>query len=330
MLYGGIDSDGIPERARDMTSVMAGVASRHAVESSCPIIMRELYLLPDGKRKLFAGIDPFVTPKSEFNGVFEVSAASRSRKQTFGLQGRLRPGRNTVLLAFLNDFWDEELGDRNILLDRLTVRQGGKVVYRYEMESLHHEPECHHMEQDAFHLSGSGRGCVLSVPVEIPEDGTYRVEISAWGTQAGDELPKLSVMVESGIGRSAGSDAIRSKLVELHDKLLGVRVSRDSPDVEAAYRLFVDVWQSKRRSEETGDWFRWLPCDWGSDRFFYEGILDDALMEGEDEWGWWQDFDWDRIDDFLDGVDFSDPGYAAQTWVAVLAALMMDYRYLYL
>ena len=329
LLYGGIDSDGIPERARDVTSVMAGVATRHAVEASCPIVMRELYLLPDRERRLFAGIDPFVTPKSEFAGVFEVTAASRSQMQTFGLQGHLRAGSSTVLLAFLNDFWDEVRGDRNILLDRLTVRQGSKVVYRYEMENLRHEPECHHMEQDAFHLSGSGKGCVLSVPVDIPEDGTYRVEISAWGAQAGDEAPKLSVMVESATGGSAGSDTIRNKLVELHDKLLGVRVAPDSPDIEAAYRLFVDVWQRKRQSGET-DYFRWLPCHWNEDLFFYDGILDEAVMEGEDEWGPYHDFDWDRIEDFLDGIDFSDPSYTAQAWVVVLTAMLMDYRYLYL
>ena len=170
---------------------------------------------------------------------------------------------------------------------------------------------------------------MLSVPVDIPEDGTYRVEISAWGTQAGDEAPKLSVMVESATGGSAGSDKIRSKLVELHDKLLGVRVAPDSPDIEAAYRLFVDVWQRKRQSEET-DYFRWLPCNWDEDLFFYDGILDEAVMEGEDEWGPYHDFDWDRIEDFLDGIDFSDPSYVAQTWVVVLTAMLMDYRYLYL
>ena len=62
LLYGGIDSGGITERARDITSVMAGVAQRYAVQSSCLIVMRDLYLLPDADRRLFAGIDPNVTP----------------------------------------------------------------------------------------------------------------------------------------------------------------------------------------------------------------------------------------------------------------------------
>ena len=38
LLYGGIDSDGITERTRDITSVMVGVAKRHAAIVSCPAV----------------------------------------------------------------------------------------------------------------------------------------------------------------------------------------------------------------------------------------------------------------------------------------------------
>ena len=55
LLYGGIDSDGVTVRARDFTSVMAGVAQSHALQSSYPIVMREFFLLPDEDRLLFAG-----------------------------------------------------------------------------------------------------------------------------------------------------------------------------------------------------------------------------------------------------------------------------------
>ena len=188
ILYGGIDSDGITERARDITSVMAGVAQRHAAVVSCPVVMRELYLLPDAERRLFAGIDPHVT--------------------------------------------------------------------------------------------------------------------------------------------AAG--AIRNKLVELHDKLFGIQVTPDSPEVDAAYQLFVDVWQRKHELEGAGANFRELRCDWDEDLLFFEGILDDVWVIGENVYGPWYRFDWNRVDDFLDGIDFSDPHYTAQTWVAVLATMMMDYRYLYL
>ena len=330
LLYGGIDSAGITERGRDITSVIAGVAKRHAAEVSCPVLMRELYLLPDAQRRLFAGIDRNVTPVSEFSGTFEIKAASRSEMETFSLQGHLTAGEKTVSLAFLNDFWDEVLGDRNILLDRLTIRQGNTIVYLYEMENLDHRPQCHHMEQNAFHLSGSGKGCVLAVPVTIPSDGTYQIEISAWGTQAGGEFPELLVAVESDAESSAGASAIRSKLVELHDKLLGVQLTPDSPDVEVAYRLFVEVTKRGRESED--GWHDWSwNCHFTHDHFFLEGILDGAVVRHENEYGGqWYGFDWDRVDAFLDGIDFSDPHHTTRAWVVVLAAMMMDYRYLYL
>ena len=191
LLYGGIDSDGIIERARDMTAVMAGIAKRNAVIVSCPVVMRELYLLPEADRRLFAGIDRYVT-----------------------------------------------------------------------------------------------------------EAGT-----------------------------------VRSKLVELYDELLGVEVTPHSPDVESAYRLFVDVMARGRAARELN--FRDAYCfwDWLNDLFYFEGILDDAVVsEGEPGWGrrWYYDFDRPRVDDFMDSIDWSDPYHAAQAWAVVLAYLLTDYRYLYL
>ena len=130
LLYGGIDSGGVTERARDMTSVMAGVAKRHATIVSCSVVGRELYLLPDAKRRLFAGVSPNVT----------------------------------------------------------------------------------------------------------------------------------------------SADAIKGKLVELHDKLLGVQVTADSPDVEAAYALFVDVMNRGRTTKD--DWFNIWDCEIWKDILYFDNTSD--------------------------------------------------------
>ena len=196
LIYGGIDSDGITERARDITSVMAGVAKLHAAWASCPIIVRELYLLPESKRRLFAGIDRSVTP---------------------------------------------------------------------------------------------------------PE----------------------------------GANAIRDKLVELHDKLLGVQVTPHSPDVESAYRLFLEEVERARTSGH--DPFYWVHQNWScfrgwvNDHLYFDGILDDVVVEQEHEDGVpYYDFDHDRVEDFMESVDLSDPHHTAHAWVMVLAYLLADYRFLYL
>ena len=190
LLYGGIDSYGVSKRARNITSVMAGVGKRNAAVVSCPIVMRELYLLPDSERRLFAGIDRFVTP-------------------------------------------------------------------------------------------------------------------------------------------SRSPDTIRSKLVELHEKLVGVEVTPHSPDVESAYRLFVDVLNHGRQAHQLN--FRSRDCywNWRDDLFFLEGILDSAIEWHENEHGGRYRFS-EHATDFMESVDWSDPYYAAQAWAVVLAYLLTDYRYLYL
>ena len=187
LLYGGIDSDGITERARDLTSVMAGVAKRHAVQVACPVVLRDFFLVSEAERRLFGGIEP-------------------------------------------------------------TDRR---------------------------------------------------------------------------------ADAVKAKLVELHDKLLGVRVTADSADVEAAYQLFADV--SARGKRAGGDRFEWWRCSFSHDQLYLEGILDNILVrqENEDGW-WWYQFEWHRVDQFMNSLDLSDPQHTVQAWVVVLTAMMMDYRYLYL
>ena len=329
LLYGGIDSDGITERARDITTVMEGVARTHALEVSCPVVLRELYLAPEEERRLFSGIDPFVTPTSEFSASFEIRASSRSRKETLSFGGPLSAGPKTVTLAYVNDYWEPPNNDRNVRLDQLRVRDAsGRVVATQELERLAPLGECNRPIDDHFALHCGGK---LEVSIRSPATGGYEIEVVAWADHAGDELPRLRAVVETESGPSAGSEAIRTKLAELYDKLLGVRVTPYSPDVEAAYGLFVDVWERKRALQADEPWTltNWF-CRL-NDISYFERILDDAVVRRENESGdVWYEFDWDRIRDFMDGVDFSDPQAGAQTWVVVLAYLLMDYRYLYL
>ena len=328
LLYGGIDSDGVTERARDITSVMAGVAKRHAAEVSCPVVMRDFYLVPDAERRLFAGIDRFVTPGLEFGDSFEIEAGSRDEKETISVNGALRAGTKTVRLAFTNDYWGGgDNDDRNVHLDRLDVRNAaGRVVVSLELEELPSPEDCRSTNGDNFALWCNA---TVDVPIEISTAGRYSIEVVAWADQAGDELARLKVVVEDANGSGAGADAIRSKLVELYDRLLGVQVTPHSPDVETAYRIFVNAMERRREANDV--WFDgW--CDTGFDLSFLDGIADDVVVEYEHEesGGRWYSFDDDRFQAFMESIDFSDPYHTAQSWVVVLAYFLMDYRYLYL
>ena len=322
LLYGGIDSDGIKERARDLTTVMDGVARRHAAQVSCPVVMREFYLGTEADRRLFDGIGKDVSPVAESSAAFGIESGTWGEGETHALDATLTAGPVNVRLAFTNDYNSDDHGDRNLHLDRLDLRSAaGRVVASYELERLDAVGDCNGPNRDAFSLHCSGS---VNVPVEVPADGRYRIEVVAWAEQAGDALPELAVTVESDAEHSAGARAIRDKLVELHERLFGVRVSPHSPDVEAAYRLFVDVWRRNRASGNNR--FESWRCDY-QDVFYFEGINDALVPSGDRGDSWW---DWDAFDEFMGSHDISDPHHTTQTWAVVLAYLLMDYRYLYL
>ena len=338
LLYGGIDSDGITKRGRDLTPVMAGVAERHAAATSCPVVMKDFYFLDDPDRLLFRGIDTEVLPVTEFSGRFEIKADSWSDRETFLLSGHLTAGTKRVALTFPNAY-DDDNGGRSVRLFRLDVRDAnGVVVGSRDLADLE-PPEAdwgacggrswnsETGREDHFNLWSTCGPAFAEI--DIPADGTYRIEVTAWADQYGDELARLRVAVESDTEGSAGSRAIRAKLAELHRKLLGVEADADSEDVRSTYDFFVDVWQRNRKSVDF--WFPGTRCGWSEDAHYFDGIADHLWQTELDEWGNERGWDWDAANDLLwRETDMPDPHHVARTWVAVLAYLMTDPRYLHL
>ncbi len=187
LAYGGIDSDGIPVRAREMTPLMATVAQSHAVQVSCPIVQREFFIWPESSRRLFRGFD---------------------------------------------------------------------------LQSM---PDTDH-----------------------------------------------------------GATAIKNKLVELHTTLLGVTPAINSPDIEDAFRLFVEVRDRNSRTERTsfpGN----FTCAWWQDVSYLDGLGDDIFTY--DYWGYSR-LDHDRARPLMPNR-MDDPNHLARAWVVTLAYLLTDYRYLH-
>ena len=341
LYYGGIDSDGVTERVGDINATMAAVAQSHAMEMACPIVQRELYLLPDGERYLFSGVERSDSPISEFSSSVDVTAASWATRQTLSQTGDLTAGTGSVFVFFENDFYDETLGDRNLALDRLDIRNGaGASVFSLDFADLPEFPGAtigcgdrsyneETGQNDYFNLWSS---CLLVIPVTIPVGGSHTLDVVAWGQQAGPDPVRMSfgaVHGSAASGTSAGAMRIKNKLVTLFDVLLNETVTVDDPEVIRAYDLFVEVWQQYRTSDPNRErlWFD-LPCHWWNDSRYFDGIVENARVinaEGYEEW------DNALLDAQVWNVtDFSDGNYAARTWVAVVAYLLMDYRYLYL
>ena len=456
LLYGGIDSDGLTERARDITSVMAAVANTHALASSCPIVLREFYLLPGEERRLFGGIDTTTSPVLLLREDFEVTADSAEASQEFSLRGQI--GGGTVTVRFTKDgqsaahegetwigedraldattwadrdtvSWDvsleagttavavwpsETYGGAN--LDRLDLFKDGEKTASIEFEDLpipieRGDEPCGEKplnpdsgQHDHLRIWGDRDNCAarleldveshgdytlsvvgwgdedsggakarlalalnpeplpvvvvidrldivdeygavvgshdigeafdrdgLKISVEIPKDGHYDIKVSAWARNLGEEPGTFKIVVDGNDEEnSAGAMAIKNKLVELHNKMFGIEVGPNSPDVDTAYRLFLDVW---KRNREPEDLFADHECEWSEDARFLEGLLDDTHVEHTDDEGWefWEGWDWGRARNFVhDDENLHDPRAIAGTWVVVLAYLLTDYRYLYL
>ena len=148
--YGGIDSDGVTKRATELNAIMASVAQTHAAEMSCPIVMRELVVLPTNKRVLFRGIDRYVTPLTDFSAQHTVNGASFSQRTTYSQTGDLS-GNVRIKAFFANYFYDPVTQtDRNLMLDRLVVRDANSaVVYSFEYKNCYIDgsrplPNCQH------------------------------------------------------------------------------------------------------------------------------------------------------------------------------------------
>ena len=328
LLYGGIDSDGITIRAADMTPVMAAVAQAHAAEVSCPIVRREFFFWDDDERLLFDGISRFDTPVSETYDVFEVTAETWETRQTFSVNVPLTAGGKTIRLSFGNDFSDGENElDRNLNVDRIEIRdRDSATIQRFELEDL--GSGCGHPQGffDSFYTF-SGEGCWLEVPVEVFEDGTYQIDIVAHQDPAGDEAAQMTVAVDSNDGISAGSTAIRDKLVDLHQRILGVDAAPDSTDVDEAFQLFFDVWALKRRTEGSSFGDSRFECMHAGDASYYDGLIENPVV-GYDRNGN-SILNWDQIDELYGNTETDDPEHVVRAWVVTLAYLMTDYRYLY-
>ena len=166
----------------------------------------------------------------------------------------------------------------------------------------------------------------MTVPVRIVSGGNYRVEVVAHQDRAGDEPARLLVVMEAEDGVSQGELAVRAKLADLHQRFFGVPVALDSPDVNEAFELFVEIWDRKRSSEGASFYSSRFQCNTTGDHLFYEGLADDLIRFNANGGS---QLDPARIRELGQGIDHGDPQHVVRTWVVTLAYLLTDYRYLY-
>lgn len=308
--YGGIDSNGITERSTGLTSLMVNVAERQAMSVACPAVMID-FAQPDAERLMFSGIESNVTPATEVSSNFAVTSDAFGSRETFQLGNQFGPGEKYVTIRFLNDWYDEAVGDRNLQLYDLTITgpDGTLVDLSFsQIDSFNGATyECGAPYSQGFNQWSS---CDVTIPFSVATSGQYTVAVTAWGEQAGPDDIEMSVTVSAAnpsSGTSAGAIAIKEKLVFLHEYFLGEELSTDDEEIDATFNLVVDTWEARKAFiAENGDWAWSWPdenCNFPNGQYW----------EGED----------------AVGNNGNDPSAMKNTWASVLIYLMSDFEYLH-
>ncbi|MBA57996.1 MAG: hypothetical protein CMQ40_02370 [Gammaproteobacteria bacterium] len=267
--YGTIDSNGTKERPRALNALMVNVAERQAMEMACPAVVMD-FVKEDEDRFLFQGIDPSMEPDIIGLASYSVDAETYSERQTFTQNLTINAGQRYIAVSFLNDFYNEKTGDRNLMISNIKIADSsGNIVLEtdfseYNEENLIdgiglRESDCgdYWFNEDAYKFWSE---CSLEIPFEIIESGTYQVSVTTWGEQAGPDLARISVAIKTSDpekSQAGGALAIKNKLVDLYEKFHGIELNGDDPEIEIAYLFIVETWRERKTHENNDRTWRW-------------------------------------------------------------------------
>ena len=305
--YGGIDSNGITKRSRQLNTIMSNVALKQALEMSCQVVILD-FAREDGDRKLFNDISRYITPLVIETQTENVTASDRNLTQSMSLTLELPVGATYLAASFTNDFYDEVDGDRNLIVSNLRVRNAnGSLVASYNVGALESIEGAiattgGAYRDDSWMLWSNGS---IQIPHQVDIAGRYTIELDAWGQQAGPDPVEAKLSVEgrdASAGNTNGALIIKDKLRYLHQQMLGEELSINDIEIEKSYELLVELWTRRRDEDLT------YAVDWDNEtcRIGVEGFWDENRND-----------------------DFRDPQSMLGTWISMLVYFMSDYKYLY-
>lgn len=325
LTYGGIDSDGVINRAEEMTSLMSQVALTHAAEMACNVVIND-FIKSDEEKLLFKGINKYLNPSSISSQVFQVDGYepeidNTSSQQFTSTKHQLEKGSYLTSVSFLNDFWDNDTHiNTDLIIDKILVKNNQDVVTHEfqgnDFEGLAYIGCGGQHNEDDFNIWSN---CTVDIPIEIGVSGQYSIQVFAYQTvwndngwapvgDYGASEMSVGISVQDALSQnSVGSDLYKSTIISLIEKAWGEFLLSDDPEVEAIYQLFVKSWESKKSLE-------------GSNNHIGEDGVNCNFPFHE----------YNRPEDNYDGWELGDdPQYNMSAWRTVILYMMTDYRYLH-
>lgn len=306
LYYGGIDSIGIKDRSRQITSLMANVAERQALTLACGVTTLDFHdNVQQSDRRLFPFVEPSTTPLSEKTLNVDVATGSYADRDAYDVDVTLTPGTKELSIRFNNDAYDESTGDdRNLYIDVVEIYQGDKLISVVEGEDFESAMGFSQTVYDdgtpmgaveysnvdgnwlpsAWNMWGEG---YVAFHINIVEQGNYRFRIIAWGSDYRDGVPANMTATVGAIELSsdtAGARSLRTQVQYLHNLMLGEHLSSTDPEIEAVYQLLVETWQERKtHPDNTRAWSSpteecLFPRQIGQDEWVTLGVDPDQMI----------------------------------------------------
>jgi hypothetical protein len=324
--YGGIDSVGITDRAREVTAIMSNVVAKQAYELSCPATSID-FAKDDADRRLFKGITRSITPITQATVDFIAPGDSYANRTTVSTEHLIDPGSFKFKINYNNAAFDSELEEgRQLYISSINIKRNGDLVRTILgndfpdqagfviSETVTDEGNRfvdgnRHFVSDNFFVyviyGGNGN---IQIDLPVSESGTYTFDLEVWAVQLPDKVQgEFTFSIESidPFQDSVGSNLIKNKIIELHSLFLGEELSLDSVELEASYQFLVETWQARMLLNDT-----------------------EQISAYPREQCFHPDFSPDWTEEFQ-RLRNSDPQRMMGTWVAFLAFLMSDYEYIH-
>lgn len=260
LYYGGIDSDGITRRQREMTSIMSTVVAAFAAQSACPLIAEDM-ARPANQRLLFNQVSPELSPATETAGSLPVAAEDGESAETFSVTATVNAGEKRLRVGFENDYSDND-GDRNLYVHEMRAYLDDVLVADFDLsdaeaiEGFASDNGCNESGNGRYNLWCRGS---FSVPLVVGAAGELKLEVTAHASRGGDELARLGLAIEAAdpYAETQSSLQIRQQLVRWFNRMLGVNAGPQSGEITRVMNLLRETQAAALASED-----RDLSCRW--------------------------------------------------------------------
>ncbi len=294
--YGGIDSNEVEQRSRSISNVMARVAEKSALSSSCAIVATEFNQVK-ADRKLFTAVERDHAPGNYHSDKLTLPAENTSGMQTVNYNVKVTAGKVTIRMEKPSHkvFWQSlRITDakQNVIIEG----EMAELVSQTDWITGSGDPAWSLTtdEKSAYYLCCSSRYLEIEIPVE--HAGQLSIEMQMW---AENDNTSIDVTINQTEATTMLTDEssllVKQQLVVLFERLLNETYTIDNQEISMAFNLFTQLRAAKIARGAHSDM-----KESNIDCLYYD-------TQGVPEADWAQD-----------------THHTLTAWRGVLAALMMD------